>query len=152
MPPEPTIRTAIPADYDAIITVVDDWWGRSVAPILPRLFLDHFAATSLIAESGSDLAGFLIGFLSPTEAGTAYIHFVGVHPDRRGTGLARTLYDRFISAAIADDRRRVCAITSPGNQGSAAFHRALGFTVRGPVTDYNGPDSPMLTFERAIGG
>ncbi len=36
------LRTATPADYDRIIGVVDDWWGRPIAGSLPRLFLDHF--------------------------------------------------------------------------------------------------------------
>ncbi|WP_196814455.1 GNAT family N-acetyltransferase [Nocardia sp. BMG111209] len=116
----------------------------------PRLFLDHFAATSLIAESGPDLAGFLVGFHSPTDTEAAYIHFVGVHPDRRGAGTARTLYHRFFAAAVADGRRVVRAITSPGNQGSVAFHTTLGFTVRDSVPDYHGPGRPMTTFERQL--
>jgi hypothetical protein len=41
---ELTLRTATPADYDAIAAVVDDWWGRPVRRMLPRLFLDHFHA------------------------------------------------------------------------------------------------------------
>ena len=39
------------------------------------------------------------------------------------------------------------AITSPGNHGSIRFHSALGFTVSGPVRDYNGPGRDMVTFE-----
>src|SRR6476646_4523170 len=41
----------------------------------------------------------------------AYIHFVGVDPARRTTGLGRTLYERFF-AAVAD-RSVVRAVTSP---------------------------------------
>ena len=38
------IRTATPSDYERIVAVVDDWWGgRNMRPLLPRLFLDHFA-------------------------------------------------------------------------------------------------------------
>ena len=36
---------------------------------------------------------------------------------------------------------------SPGNHGSIRFHAALGFTVGGPVRDYNGPGRDMATFE-----
>ena len=42
------------------------------------------------------------------------------------------------------------AITTPVNAGSAAFHRAMGFTVTGPVDDYNGPGRAMLVFERDL--
>jgi hypothetical protein len=47
-----TVRGARPADFDTIIAVVDDWWGRPAARDLTRLFLDHFFGTSLIAEHG----------------------------------------------------------------------------------------------------
>jgi hypothetical protein len=46
---EQALRPARPADYDAIAAVVDDWWGRPVLSSIPRLFLDHFHRTSLIA-------------------------------------------------------------------------------------------------------
>jgi hypothetical protein len=38
----------------------------------------------------------------------------------------------------------------PVDAGSAAFHRAMGFTQTGPVTDYNGPGRAMLVFERDL--
>jgi predicted GNAT superfamily acetyltransferase len=142
------LRTAEAADYDRIIAVVDDWWGRPVRHALPRLFLDHFHATSFAAERDGDLAGFLIGFLSPSIRDAAYIHFVGVDPLLRGNGLARLLYERFSGLAAADGRRVVRAITAPQNGASIAFHAAMGFTVTGPVPDYDGPSSSKVVFER----
>ncbi|WP_442943461.1 GNAT family N-acetyltransferase [Nocardia sp. NBC_00565] len=166
----PVIRTARADDYDAIAIVIDDWWGRSVLPHLPRLFLDHFYRTSLVAEVPAVslatarrslekispreptewLAGFLIGFLSPSESDEAYIHFVGIDPQSRKSGLARELYERFFAIARANDRHIVKAITSSGNDTSIGFHRHLGFTVSGPVRDYNGPGHHLITFERKI--
>ena len=146
------LRTAEAADYDRIIAVVDDWWGRPLRQLLPRMFLDHFHATSFVAERDGDLAGFLIGFLSPSVRDAAYIHFVAVDPRSRGTGLARLLYERFFGLAAADGRRVVRAITSPVNSGSIAFHTAMGFTVTGPVDDYDGPGSAKMLFERRLPG
>lgn len=150
MDEEPLVRRASAADYDAIVNAVDPWWGRPVAAALPRLFLDHFAGSSLVAERDGELVGFLIGFASPGRPAEAYIHFAGVHPGCRGTGLARRLYQQFISAARADGRSIVRAITSPVNHGSIRFHQAMGFTVSGPVRDYNGPGRDMMTFELAL--
>jgi len=48
--------------------------------MLPRLFLDHFHATSLVASSDDELVGFLIGFHSASAPHRAYVHFVGVAP------------------------------------------------------------------------
>jgi ribosomal protein S18 acetylase RimI-like enzyme len=149
-PEDLRLRTATAADYDQIIAVVDDWWGRPIRRALPRVFVDHFHATSAIAESGGELAGFLIGFLSPSVPDTAYIHFVGVHPSLRGNGLARTLYERFFALAGANSRQRVSAITAPGNAGSIAFHTAMGFTVTPPIPDYDGEASPKVLFERRL--
>ena len=145
-----TLRTATPADYDSIAAVVDDWWGRQVSHILPRLFLDHFHATSTIAEAGDDLAGFLIGFLSPSLPDAAYIHFVGVHPVHRRGGLARVLYERFFALAAADGRTVVRAVTSPVNARSIAFHTALGFAVSDPTPGYDGPGDVKVRFDRPL--
>lgn len=145
------LRPATADDYDAVVAVVDSWWGRTVSASLPRLFFDHFAGTSLIAERDSALAGFLVGFRSPDHPAEAYIHFVGVHPQLRGGGLARRLYQRFIADARADGRTVIKAITSPGNTNSIAFHAAMGFVVHDRTADYNGPGRDMVTFVRTLG-
>ena len=159
------LRTAAAADYDQIIAVVDDWWGRPIRHALARVFLDHFYATSTIAESipaedaslvipaetqAAELAGFLIGFLSPSQPDAAYIHFVGVHPSLRGQGLARLLYQRFFALAEANGRALVSAITAPQNAGSIAFHTAMGFSVTPPIPDYDGEGSPKVLFQRRV--
>ncbi|MEU4625664.1 GNAT family N-acetyltransferase [Actinoplanes sp. NPDC023801] len=145
------LSTARPADYDEIIAVVDDWWGRPIAGSLPRLFLDHFHRTSLIArDSGGALAGFLVGLHSPSLTGRAYIHFVGVAPTARGSGLGRRLYEEFFARARAAGCTGVGAITAPVNTGSIAFHRSMGFTVTGPVDGYHGDGHDMIVFDRAL--
>lgn len=147
-----SLRTARGADYDGIIAVVDDWWGRPIHGALPRLFLDHFHNTSFIAErSGGGLAGFLVGFCSPAQRDCAYIQFVGVAPEERGSGLARSLYQAFFEMAAKDGRLVVRAVTAPVNSVSIAFHAAMGFTVTGPVDGYDGPSSAKVLFERRLG-
>ncbi|MFA1546829.1 N-acetyltransferase family protein [Actinomadura chokoriensis] len=140
------LRPAEPEDYDRIVSVMDDWWGRPIGSILPRLFLDHFHRTSLVAEDGDGLAGFLIGLLSHSMPDTAYIHAVGVAPRLRGNGLARRLYQGFFDLVAAEHRTTVKAITSPQNRGSIAFHTAMGFTLTGPVADYDGPTVDRIVF------
>ncbi|MFG2123142.1 GNAT family N-acetyltransferase [Streptomyces sp. NPDC048710] len=140
------VRQAEPEDYDRIIAVVDEWWERPIRSVLPRLFLDHFHRTSLVAEDGDGLAGFLVGLMSPSVPDAAYIHFVGVAPRARGDGLARGLYERFFDMAAAGHRTEVRAITSPQNERSIAFHTAMGFTVTGPVRDHDGPGVDRMVF------
>ncbi|MFH8747803.1 GNAT family N-acetyltransferase [Streptomyces rimosus] len=145
-----TTRAAVPEDFDTVVSVVDDWWGRPASRDLTRVFVNHFHDTSLIAERDGELAGFVIGFLSPSRPDEAYIHFTGVNPAWRRTGLGRFLYERFFAMARANGRTVVKAITSPQNARSIAFHRALGFTPSDPITDYDGPSLDRVTFRREL--
>jgi ribosomal protein S18 acetylase RimI-like enzyme len=131
------LRHAEPADYGRVIEVIDHWWGgREMAAMLPKLFFVHFRDTSFVAEEDGQLAGFICGFRSQTYADEAYVHFVGVDPGRRTAGLGRALYERFF-AAVAP-RTVVRAVTSPVNERSVAFHRAIGFEVERVDEDYDG--------------
>jgi ribosomal protein S18 acetylase RimI-like enzyme len=128
-----TIRPARASDHARIIAVIDDWWGgRRMAALLPSLFLEHFAGTSLVVEdTGGELAGFLVGFDSPDHPGEAYVHFLGVRPDQRGSGLGRLLHDRFAHEATGRGITVVRCVTSTVNTASVAFHTAIGFEVEG---------------------
>jgi predicted GNAT superfamily acetyltransferase len=146
------VRAAKPGDFDTIIAVIDDWWGRPASRDLTRLFLDHFCDTSLIAEHDGQLAGFVIGFLSHSKPEQAYIHFAGVGPAWRRAGLARSLYEQFFDRARNDGRTVVKAITSAGNGRSIAFHQAMGFTASDPIKDYDGPSLDRVVFVRSLSG
>lgn len=111
-----------------------------MAPMLPQLFFVHFEGTSFVADADDgQLAGFLVGFLSQTDPSDAYVHFVGVAPEHRGSGLGRELYERFFSSAREQGRTIVRCVTSPANGESVAFHEALGFEVDRVAKDYDGP-------------
>ncbi|MDX6233674.1 MAG: hypothetical protein QOH68_2734 [Nocardioidaceae bacterium] len=148
-----TLRQARPDDYDTIIALVDHWWGRPIAGALQRVFLDHFFRTSLVAErtdGEARLVGFLVGFPSPADDRTAYIHFVGVDTGERGAGLGRALYGVFFDAMRAAGRTEVHAVTSPINVASIAFHRSLGFSVSDPIADYDGAGADRVVFSRSL--
>jgi len=147
------IRHVQPSDYGRVIQHLNEWWGgREMAPMLPRLFFIHFESTSFVADrEDGTLAGFLIGFLSQTDDDTAYVHFIGVAPDERGSGLGRELYERFFDAARASGRSVVRCVTSPENTASLAFHDALGFEREGVAEDYDGAGSSRVLLARGLG-
>jgi GNAT superfamily N-acetyltransferase len=122
-------RRPTEADYPAVISVIDEWWGgRRVRALLPRLWFHHFTGSSWIAESGDGrLEGFLVGFISPDHPSEAYVHMIGTNPNRRKRGVGRALYEHFFEDARARGARTVKAVTWPGNQISVKFHTAIGF-------------------------
>jgi ribosomal protein S18 acetylase RimI-like enzyme len=143
------IRNAQPADYPRVVAVVDAWWGgRPMAAMLPKLFFIHFQQTSFVADEAEELAGFLCGFRSQTYDDEAYVHFIGVDPSRRGSGLGRQLYTRFFEAVAP--RRVIRAVTSPLNVQSVAFHRALGFEVERIDDAYDGRGEPRVLLVKRV--
>jgi len=154
------IRPLRPSDHPPVISVIDGWWnGRHMADMLPRLFFEHFTDTSFAAERDGELVGFLVGFLSQSRPGEAYIHFVGVHPAERGRGLGRQLYQHFFAAARARGARAVRAVTAPVNHGSIRFHQQMGFGIEPgnrhvdgvPVaTGYDGDGQDRVRFTKHL--
>jgi ribosomal protein S18 acetylase RimI-like enzyme len=144
------IRHAEPADFSRVTDVIDEWWGgRAMAAMLPKLFFIHFRDTSFVADDDGDLAGFLVGFRSQTFDDEAYVHFVGVDPGRRGSGLGRLLYERFFAAV--EPRTIVRAVTSPINESSVAFHRRLGFEIDRVDEDYDGRGKARVLLVKRLG-
>jgi ribosomal protein S18 acetylase RimI-like enzyme len=118
-------------DHPRVVGVIDEWWGgRRMRALLPRLWFQHFAGTSWIAEAeGGRLAGFVVAFISQDDPTTGYVHMIGADPNRRRAGIGRQLYQHVFDDLAARGVRRVTAITWPGNRQSVAFHRAIGFRV-----------------------
>jgi ribosomal protein S18 acetylase RimI-like enzyme len=145
-----TIRHAEPSDYGRVVPLVDAWWGgREMAAMLPKLFFVHFRDTSFVADApDGGLAGFLCGFRSQTFPDEAYVHFVGVSPDLRVAGLGRALYERFFEAVRP--RTVVRAVTSPANERSVAFHRAIGFEIERVDESYDGAGQARVLLVRRL--
>ena len=114
------------------------------------------------AETGEgELAGFLIGFISPDRPGEAYIHMIATNPVNRKRAVARTLYEAFFEDVAGRGVRQVKAITWAGNRVSIGFHTAMGFRiVDGPGTEtilgvsafpnYDYPGEDRVVFIRDI--
>ena len=155
------IRTLKPEDYDFIIVRVNEWWGgRNLAPGLPRLFFNHFAATSLAVEDETGrITAFLVGFISPQRADEVYIHYAAVDPAFQRAGLGRKMYEAFFKTALAHCRTVVRCMTSPVNRDSIAFHRKMGFRLEESPhkedgipyhPDFNGPGDRKVLFVKRL--
>jgi predicted GNAT superfamily acetyltransferase len=155
-----SVRAIRESDHVTVTSVVNEWWeSRDMAWLLPRLFFQHFADTSFAVEEDGELIAFLIGFVSQSREGEAYIHFVGVRPDRRKEGIGRHLYELFFEEVEKRRCTKVGCITSPVNEGSIAFHSAMGFSLKESDTEidgvsvhrhYDGPGRDRVVFEKGL--
>jgi GNAT superfamily N-acetyltransferase len=152
------VRRITKPDFDRIVEVIDHWWGGPISTFAHPIFFYELGEQALIVEQGSDMIGFLLGFLIPG-AGTdgkggagariGYVHLVGIHPDYRRRGVGRLLYDRFTNDSREAHCERLKAITTPGNEGSIRFHLALGWNVH-EVDDYAGPGRRRIVFSKQL--
>ena len=156
-------RRPTEADHAPIVRLVDEWWGgRRMSGLFLRLWFQHFAGSSWIAEDDDGrLLGFLVGFISQDDPQTGYVHMIATDPNRRRHGLGAALYGRFFDDVASRGVRRVKAITWPGNRVSVAFHRSIGFRLEdGPGTqrlygtpafpDYDGDGEDRVVFVREL--
>lgn len=151
------------ADYDTLITVVDEWWaGRPVRRLLPRLWLRHFAGWSWLARlDGDRLVGFAIGLPSPGLPDTVALHLLGVDPNHRRRGIGRGLAARLADDATAAGANRIETVIATGDPVAVAFLRAVGYAVvagpgRRPIhgvpahADYDGPGEDRILLVRDL--
>jgi GNAT superfamily N-acetyltransferase len=143
------IRGITKADFDFVVSVLDRWWGGPSRELAHPMFFHELGAHALVAEEDGRTIGFLLGFLTEIAPRTAYVHLVGIHPDHRRRGIGKDLYAVFLERARGDGAVRSKAITNVGNEGSVAFHRALGFEVS-EQADYAGPGRARLVFTREL--
>jgi ribosomal protein S18 acetylase RimI-like enzyme len=145
------VRRITKADFDRIAEVIDHWWGGPIGTFAHPIFFYELGDQALVVEQGTELIGFLLGFIvtGKASARTGYVHLVGIHPEYRRRGVGRLLYDRFTEESRSVDCVRMKAITTPGNEGSIRFHVALGWNVQ-EVDDYAGPGRRRIVFTKPL--
>lgn len=137
-----------PSDLQEVLDEHARYWGdRDLRPLHLRALVHEFPSTCLLARTERGIGGYVIGFVTP--AGVGYVHLIATRDDLRGTGLGRMLYHAFARAAHREGARTLKAITSVGNHGSVEFHRSIGFSAN-VVSDYDGPDHPMVVFQKDL--
>jgi ribosomal protein S18 acetylase RimI-like enzyme len=148
--PEVSIGRVGDTDLAAILRDFSRFWGdrEQLRPLHHPMFVVEFGDTALAARGpDGQVLGYLLGFVAPTR--DAYIHLVAVRDDARDLGLARRLYGAFTELAVARGAVALKALTSPGNEGSQAFHRSLGFTLT-RVEDYGGAGQARMVMRKPL--
>jgi GNAT superfamily N-acetyltransferase len=153
------VRSITKGDFDRVVEVIDHWWGGPISTFAHPIFFYELGGAALVVEEGSQMIGFLLGFVVPGataglrrgdgDARCGYVHLVGIHPDFRRRGVGRLLYDRFTRDCKEAQCVSMKAITTPGYEGSIRFHVALGWDVQ-EVEDYAGPGRRRIVFTKRL--
>lgn len=142
------IRGITKQDFDHIVSVFDAWWGGPSTERASPFFFYELGEHALIAEDDGEVAGFLLGLASQSSS-TGYVHLVGIEPGHRRGGVGKLLYQHFAESCRRAGLKQLKAIGMVGHEGSAKFHRAMGFEAH-EVPDYAGPGRARVVFTKAL--
>lgn len=89
------------------------------------LLSTHFRDTSIVAEQGGRIAGFVAAYLLPARPDTIFVWQVGVAPFARRTGLARRMIQAILDRQDLEDVRCLEATVATSNQASRRLFESV---------------------------
>jgi L-2,4-diaminobutyric acid acetyltransferase len=99
------------------------------------LLCEHFAATCVVARSGSRIVGFISAYVPPARTDTAFVWQVAVDASMRGTGLATTMLRELLARPVVAGCRYLETTVSPSNTASRRLFQALARALRAQQTE-----------------
>jgi len=126
-------------------TVLDD---AAVVALHDPVFFHQLGGFGCVALTpDDDDAGYLLGLVSADRL--AVVHALAVHPDRRRSGLAMRLTERFAGLAVQVGARAVQAVASPADDAALALAARFG-AVAAPSPGHAGPGADRVTLTRSL--
>jgi L-2,4-diaminobutyric acid acetyltransferase len=89
------------------------------------LWCRDFPATSVVAEVGGEVVGFVIGYVRPQAPHTVFVWQVAVDRSQRGRGIGAAMLDKLLDTVAAADVTVLETTISPDNAGSIAMFAAV---------------------------
>ncbi len=86
---------------------------------------EHYSQTSVIAEVGDQLAGFISAYCPPSKPDTVFVWQVGVAEAGRGKGIATRMLFEILKRPACARIRYLDTTVSPSNDPSKALFRSL---------------------------
>lgn len=124
------------------------------SPYAYLLFATYFPDTCIVAESGDEPAGFVLGFRQPARQDTIFIWQIAVAAPFRGQGVAvdmlATLLGRRQARGLSHESLRfVEATITPSNSASKRMFRALAVRMQ---TAFEEGGAPLFAKDVFPGG
>jgi len=107
----------------------------------------HFAGTSVIAESGDNIVGFISGYKLPDRLDTLFIWQVAVAEEARGLGLASSMLTEILARSACETTHYLETTITRDNRGSWALFESLATKLGVPCKS-----SPWLDKDKHFNG
>lgn len=133
---EVSFREPTQEDGAAIAQLVHDTGVLDTNSVYAYLLVtEHFGRTSVIAEVGRELAGFISAYCPPDIADTVFVWQVGVADAGRGRGIATRMLLEILRRPACAHVRYLDTTISPDNEPSMALFRSLARKLGTEVTE-----------------
>lgn len=86
---------------------------------------EFFGATSIVADAGGEIAGFISGFCPPESPDDLFVWQIAVKNSWQGQGIASRMLDELTARHKAHGGRFVTATISPSNEASQKTFQSL---------------------------
>ena len=85
----------------------------------------YFPDTSVVADDGGDIVGFISGFTVQARPDTLFVWQVGVHPDHHGRGIATRMLQALLQRPGAAGKRYIETTVTPSNAASLGLFNGI---------------------------
>lgn len=95
----------------------------------------HFAQTCAVARASGKMIGWISGHRPPAASDTYFLWQVAVHPDARGTGLARRMLAQILARPEQSGTVRLQTSITRANEASWALFRSVSSWLHAPMRE-----------------
>lgn len=130
----PLIQIATADDIPALAALravtwgTPDFWTPRIKAYMDGTHSPQHARQERVVFVADDGAGLIAGHLTERFGCTGELQWIDVHPDRRGTGLARALVRRLAEWFSERCEGRICVNVAPENAIARRFYARCGAT------------------------
>lgn len=124
--------------------VVNDDTLESNSAYCYILLCTHFAQHGLVAEQGSEIAGFVCAYRPPSDPEAVFVWQVGVAPAGRGQGLGTRMLHTLVRQPANRDARCLTATVEADNQASNRLFAAFAREHDAPLATETGFPSELF--------
>jgi [ribosomal protein S18]-alanine N-acetyltransferase len=145
----PHLRPYLPSDFEALYRMDQACFPKGIAygRFEMKVYLRAKGSYCLLAESGGNVAGFILTELAPDEG---HVITLDVLENYRREGIGSLLLEAGEKEAASRGVERMVLETATTNKGAIAFWKKHGYREAGTIKNYYGPDQDAFRMHKQL--